>query len=176
MQILYSKLNAITTLLNSTASKLYEFTTDLSIILRTMNFNGREDFSINLDDQTYLDLADTIFKHSLNETPEGKDILHIDISQSVDDWLDTFSQDPSEVYAKFVIDHLRMPAWKIQAYAQYTSQFKLYCKYKGKQYVVTMASRMGDIGLSEDLNATSGYNIRVLATSCTAWSPFPLNE
>lgn len=91
----------------------------------------------------------------------------------IDEWLDKFKQSKppgGEMYARFVLEHYRMPAWKQNGYAEWTSQFKLFCTYKGERYRVTGASRLGDIWLARDLNREAGYDLRVNVDECSGWS------
>lgn len=89
----------------------------------------------------------------------------------VDDWLDKPTlHDDNEIYAKFVIDYFRLPAWKKIAYKKWMGQYKLFCIYEDKKYRVTGASRFGDIFLNADFNAESGYQLRVHVNECYNWS------
>lgn len=38
---------------------------------------------------------------------------------------------------------------------------KLFADYKGERYRVVMASRMGDVGITRNLKAENGYELRV---------------
>ena len=91
----------------------------------------------------------------------------------VDNWLNTPSfgkEKEGEIYAKFVLDYARMPAWKIIAYDKWMSQFKLFCTYRDKRYRCTGASRLGDVWLSNDLDSdTLGYDLRVDVAECSEW-------
>lgn len=94
----------------------------------------------------------------------------------IDDWLDTPtfpSEDNGEIYAKFVLDYKRLPAWKQNAYAEWMSQFNLYCTYEGKRYKCSGASRLGDVWLTADFTKELGYDLRVDVMGITAWSDKP---
>jgi hypothetical protein len=47
---------------------------------------------------------------------------------------------------------------------------KLFADYKGKRVRVTMASRMGDVGITEYLKKTHGYSERVAVEALTNFS------
>jgi hypothetical protein len=93
----------------------------------------------------------------------------------VDDWLDTptLNGDEGEKYAKFVLEHKRMPAWKKLAYEKWMRQFRLFCTYNGKRYRCTGASSLGDVWLAKDHNREKGYDMRVSLDDCSAWGSEP---
>lgn len=89
----------------------------------------------------------------------------------VDDFIDGhFLQD---CYARWVLNLLRMPACLQIDFKPWISQYKLFCVYQGEWYRVTVASRLGDIGLSRDFEADCGYTVRVDVSQCSDWSPKP---
>jgi hypothetical protein len=90
----------------------------------------------------------------------------------VDDWLDSpsYTADEMECYAKFVLEHKRMPTFKQSMYADFMQQFQLYCIHEGKKYRVTGASRIGDIWLNINFNEDFGYTLRVDLAECSDWS------
>jgi len=94
----------------------------------------------------------------------------------VDEWIDAphFYND-GEAYAKLVLMLFRLPAWQKIAFSKWTRQFKLFCMYKGEEYRVTGASRMGDIWLTKDFNQDIGYELRVDLTECSEWAEGPVN-
>ena len=49
----------------------------------------------------------------------------------------------------------------------------LFATYEGKRVRVVMASRFGDVGITENLHAVSGYNKRVLLPDLTDFSATP---
>lgn len=77
---------------------------------------------------------------------------------------------PDERYARFVLHLMRLPAGMIGDFKPFTKDFKLFCTWRGKRYRVTFASRMGWIGLSSNLNATSGYDENAWVEDITEWS------
>lgn len=103
--------------------------------------------------------------------------LHASEENHVDNWLDdaTFprAENKGEIYAKFVLDYMRMPAWKISAYQPYMKQHKLFCTYEGKRYRVVMASRLGTVGLNPDMGADHGAQVHAYPKKCTDWSDKP---
>lgn len=99
--------------------------------------------------------------------------------QHIDDWLN-MPVLPSEskegnnlAYAKFILDHMRLPAHKKMAYHEFMKGKNLFCTYCGNRYRVTMASRMGDIGLTKNHEAENGYEIRISPEDCSMWSDKP---
>ena len=99
----------------------------------------------------------------------------------VDDWLDypgkefytPQTNDNNKLYAKFVLDYMRMPSFKIQGYRSFMQDNKLFCTYNNQRYRVTMASRMGTIGLRRDMDADCGYDVNAFVNQCTSWSNKP---
>lgn len=87
----------------------------------------------------------------------------------VDDWVATPNTNASDAYAKFFFLLARLPAWMQFAFEPWTRQFKLFCTWKGEQYRVTGASRMGDVWLAKDMNRETGYDHRVDLAECTNW-------
>lgn len=96
----------------------------------------------------------------------------------VDDWLDATDYhccSEEEKYAKFVIEFLRLPAFKIMNYEKFMENNKLFCTYNNKRWKVTGASRMGTISLHSDFNKRiySGYEEAVFVNQCSEWSNKP---
>jgi hypothetical protein len=96
----------------------------------------------------------------------------------IDDWIDSpvfgdDKQSQQEAYAKFVLIHMRMPAWMKMAFRKWTTAFKLFCDYEGKRYRVTGASRLGDVWLAEDFSRSNGYDKRVDVAACSNWGDAP---
>lgn len=50
------------------------------------------------------------------------------------------------------------------------TKYRLFCTFGGRRYRVTMASRMGDIGLSTDPDEEWSYKERIDVTECSQWS------
>lgn len=77
-------------------------------------------------------------------------------------------------YARMVLHYMRLPSMLKVDFHPWLGHFKLFCVYQGQRYRVIMASRLGDIGLSRDLESDKlEYNIRVYADECAAWSADP---
>ena len=56
----------------------------------------------------------------------------------------------------------RVPAiWKMRRWRKQWGIPTLFATYKGEQYRVVMASRLGDVGITKNLNALFGYELRV---------------
>lgn len=67
----------------------------------------------------------------------------------------------------------RMPAADQMLMRRFGVKPSLYADYKGKRVRVTMASRLGDVGITEKLNAEDGYDIRVLVAALKNFSQSP---
>lgn len=89
--------------------------------------------------------------------------------QHVDDWIGDFTTIGKDTYAKYILDYMRRSALMQQVLSNEFKDKKLFCIYKGKKYRVTMASRLGHIGLSEKLDERYGYNICVYPEECSEW-------
>ena len=55
----------------------------------------------------------------------------------------------------------RLPATERILMAKEVEATKLYAKYEGKKVRLTMASRFGDVGITDNLNRENGYDRRV---------------
>lgn len=90
----------------------------------------------------------------------------------VDEWLDspTCKDDDGEKYAKFVLEHMRWPAWKQLNYAKWIREMELFCTWRAERYRCTGASSLGDVWLVSDSSKKHGYNHRVNVAECTGWS------
>ena len=49
----------------------------------------------------------------------------------------------------------------------------LFATYKGERYRVTMASRLGDVGISKSFNQESGYELRVAVEDLSDFRDMP---
>jgi hypothetical protein len=111
------------------------------------------------------------------KTPVSAFLLHASEENHLDNWLDDPDCPSPEnkpiLYAKFVLEYMRMPAWKISAFEQFMSKHKLFCTYEGKRYRVVMASRLGTIGLNPDLSADCGAIVHAYPKKCEDWSDKP---
>lgn len=73
-------------------------------------------------------------------------------------------------YARWVLNHFRLPAVLKNDFSEFMENNKLFCEYQGKRYRCTGASRLGDVWLAEDYNRVNGYDLRVDVENCTHWS------
>ncbi len=80
------------------------------------------------------------------------------------------ASDEMETYARWVINHFRLPAVTMNAFWPIMKEHKLFCQYNGKKYRVTGASRMGDLWLAKDPTQDVGYSRRVDWRKCTDWA------
>lgn len=77
--------------------------------------------------------------------------------------------DDAETYARWVINHFRLPAVTMNAFWPIMKEHKLFCTYDGAKYRVTGASRLGDLWLAEDFKREVGYDKRVDWRNCSGW-------
>ena len=87
----------------------------------------------------------------------------------VDDFIDSISSE--DKYARWVLNHFRLPASLKMLFNEFMEPHKLFCTYEGKRYRCTGASRLGDVWLAEDFNRDTGYDLRVDVSKCSEWSP-----
>jgi hypothetical protein len=64
----------------------------------------------------------------------------------------------------------RMPAMLKCLASEMGCEPKLFADYMGKRVRVVMASRLGDVGITEDLDAENGYSERVYVDALTNFS------
>lgn len=80
------------------------------------------------------------------------------------------TDDPGdESYARFVLLMHDVPATLSFDIENHRNEFKLYCTYNGERNKVIGVSRLGDVFLASDLNATS-YDKRVPVSQCSQFS------
>lgn len=95
----------------------------------------------------------------------------------VDDFIDRMRAPPEKgdgvSYAQFVLLHLRLPAWQKMAFDPFMKNHILYADYKGKRVRINVASRLGDLGITNDLSRTTGYEERVFVNELTNFGPNP---
>jgi hypothetical protein len=91
-------------------------------------------------------------------------------AQHVDVWLSTPTcSEAGEMYAKFVLDYMRKPAWFQIGASRWMRAFPLFCTYAGSRWRVTGASRLGDVWLAHDPTREVGHDLRVGVTDCSEW-------
>lgn len=124
------------------------------------------------DQKVTFDLSsDSLFVFAESVAQKQDQIFPDPIGCHVDNFISVGKyHTPEENYARFVLMLMRLPAGMQMAFAEHTRQYKLFCTVDGKRYRVTMASRLGDIGINENPYADSGYSRRVLIKSCSNWS------
>ena len=95
----------------------------------------------------------------------------------VDDFIDygrmSADEPESETYARWVLNYFRMPAILKNDFKRFMKDSLLFCTYKGTDYRVTGASRMGDVWLTSDFNQETGYEQRVNVSDCDNWRSSP---
>jgi hypothetical protein len=111
-----------------------------------------------------------------SSTVAGDPQAEVPVGNHVDTWLDypapTALHDPDEAYARWWLEHARMPAWKRSVYDPIMAKHMLFAWHNGELYRVTGASRFGDIWLAKDLDRKNGYDLRVLPKEITSWSQY----
>ncbi len=83
------------------------------------------------------------------------------------------NKNDSELYARYILMHFRLPAILQMAFAPFIEGKRLFCTCGGERWRVTGASRLGDVRLAADILKDSGYDVRVNVEDCTAWSAEP---
>lgn len=78
-----------------------------------------------------------------------------------------------ECYARWVLNHFRLPAVLKMDFEPFMKEHKLFCTYKDKRFRVIGASRLGDIWLTSDFKRNTGYEKRVDVDECSNWSDKP---
>lgn len=69
----------------------------------------------------------------------------------------------------------RLPAWEAMELRKQEGfeEPKLFADFGGKRVRVVMASRLGNVGITDDLSATHGYTNRVLVEQLSNFSTEP---
>ncbi len=81
--------------------------------------------------------------------------------------VDEFIDDPdTDIYASWFLNMKRLNASLQIKFERIIGEYKLFCDYKGKQYRVTGASRLGDIWIVENHDQVNGYDLRVNIEAC----------
>lgn len=76
-------------------------------------------------------------------------------------------------YARWCLMLMRLPASEKIAWSKHIAPHVLYCVFKDKLWRVTMASRLGHIGLTQNLNQENSYEITALVNQCDWWTSNP---
>ena len=72
-------------------------------------------------------------------------------------------------YARWVLNHFRLPAVLKMDFEEYMGPHKLFCVHGGTRYRCTGASRLGDVWLTADFDRHTGYELRVNVDECDNW-------
>jgi hypothetical protein len=93
----------------------------------------------------------------------------------VDDFIDApcSQMSESETYAAWILNHFRFPANLRFKFDKFVKAHKLFATFEGKVYLVTGASRMGDVWLAEDFDRESGYGLRIDINVIQSWGDNP---
>ena len=75
-----------------------------------------------------------------------------------------------EQYARWFLNHSRLPATQKYAFDQFMKDKKLFCTWNGRRMRVTGSSRLGDVWLTRDFKQSSGYQERVDVSECSEWN------
>ncbi len=86
----------------------------------------------------------------------------------VDEFIDSGFR--KNTYARWVLNHFRLPAVLKMDFSEFMKDHKLFCLYNGDKYRCTGASRLGDVWLAKDMERISGYDLRVDVEECSEWS------
>lgn len=122
---------------------------------------------------------DTPTEAQITILPEEELTLTMDTKDHVDTFIDYGSIDnkkpegePHLNYARWMLNHFRLPAMLSFAFAPFMEEHKLFATYNDKRYRVVGASRLGDIWLTNDFSSDS-YQVRVSILEVSKWSPQP---
>lgn len=74
---------------------------------------------------------------------------------------------------RFFLIIQRLPAIDQGICREFGVEPKLFADYKGKRYRVNMASRLGDVGITDKLDKDMGYDIRVAVADLENFSDKP---
>jgi hypothetical protein len=93
----------------------------------------------------------------------------------VDDFIDAScsQMSESETYAAWMLNHFRFPAGLRFKFDKFMKSHKLFATYKDQVYLITGASRMGDVWLAADFNRENGYDLRVDINDIQSWGNNP---
>ncbi len=92
----------------------------------------------------------------------------------IDEWIDRVDDVPEEEnYPTFFFMLYRLNEVLKERWRPIIEKYKLFCTYKNKRYRVTGCSRLGDVWLDNNFNATHGYKHRVDVLECSNWSDKP---
>ena len=83
---------------------------------------------------------------------------HIKEPKHCDDYIDDYA---APACLRVFLSVNRLPAVTKMAFDEMGIKPTLFADYQGKRWRVVMASRMGDVGITEKLNAENGYTARV---------------
>lgn len=86
------------------------------------------------------------------------------------DWLEENSSDPNEKRAKEYLDKYCQPAYdkRINGTYKWLELRQVTCDWKGKRYICSGASRMGDVWLKSK-NSSNYYDHRVDVEELSNW-------
>lgn len=88
--------------------------------------------------------------------------------------VDDFIEDPlTDKYAAFVLNMKRQPATVRFKLMSYEEANPLFADYQGERYRVTLASAMGDVGITKNFEQNMGYCQRVSINSLSNFSNKP---
>jgi len=101
-----------------------------------------------------------------------------DTIKHVDEWVADmgFEDKPEDgeiMYARWLMMHWRLPAYMKSNFDKFISNYTLFCTYEGARFRCIGGSRMGDVWLTTNFNATHGYEKRVDVAKCSAWASKP---
>jgi len=90
------------------------------------------------------------------------------MTKHCDDYIDDESQ--PQCLRRF-LRYNRWPAfWQYRAHKLGVKEPVLFAQYGKKRVRVVMASRLGDVGITEDLSAAKGYSLRVPVCALSRFS------
>ena len=92
----------------------------------------------------------------------------------IDEWVEDHIYGEATKEEKYAVAFFflkGMDAVSNQAIAPILDQHKLFCTYENQTYRVTGCSRLGDVWIHTNMDASHGYTNRVDIDKCSNWSP-----
>jgi len=84
------------------------------------------------------------------------------------EWLEEDSKTIEETKVREFLDFKTRPA--LYQMRNQKPTFRVFCEYENKKYLITGASRMGDVWLAENFKRENGYDKRVDIEECCNFS------
>lgn len=104
-----------------------------------------------------------------NDPAEVAEVANVKEPKHCDDYINDYEANSSLRWFLFIN---RLPASEKALANNNGCNPKLFATYNGKTVRVVMASRMGDVGITSNLNAENGYECRVMVEELKDFSNY----